>query len=58
MLSNIERYSRGLEQCAAKAELAQHIEIRQLWNTIAASYAFLLKREKERDEDERGTQGH
>jgi hypothetical protein len=46
MLTTTDRYFRGLEQCKARAELSHHIEIRDLWLSIAASYAFLLKREE------------
>jgi hypothetical protein len=53
MSAAIERYTRGFEQCTANAQCSQHIEIGELWQSIASSYAFLLKREK-RLEDEQG----
>jgi hypothetical protein len=49
MLTNIGRYSLGLNNCKTHAALSQHDEIRDLWLSIASSYAFLLKREKRLD---------
>ena len=46
MLTNIERYSRALADCEAKAEACEDPEISQMWMKIASSYAFLLNREK------------
>jgi hypothetical protein len=52
MLTNIERYSRAFTQCTFNADHAQHVEIRNLWTTIASSYAFLLDREKRLEDEE------
>jgi hypothetical protein len=46
MLTDIERYTHGVALCRSNAELSRHIEIRQLWLSIASSYASLLAREK------------
>ena len=56
MQANIERYTRRFEQCTAKAERAPHIELRQLWETIASSYAFLLKRERRLEDEQAARQ--
>ena len=50
-LTDFERFSRGLERCTANAEHAQHIEVVRLWQSIASSYDFLLKREKRLEEE-------
>ncbi len=53
-LNDFERFSRGLERCTANAEHSRHIEVSQLWQSIASSYDFLLKREKRLEEETAG----
>ena len=46
MLTPIQRYRRGFEECSARAELAPFPEAYRVWSTIAASWRFLLQREE------------
>lgn len=57
MLTPIQRYNRAHAQCVLKADHSQHIEIRQLWMSIASSYAFLVRREERLEEEDAARQG-
>lgn len=44
-LAATERYRRGVEQSRTRRDNAPYSEVRDLWDTIAQSYVFLLERE-------------
>jgi hypothetical protein len=46
MLTDVERFRRAHAICVEKSRSGQHIEIRALWSSVAASYSFLLRREE------------
>ena len=46
MPQTIEDYRRRVHACMANAELSPNQEIRELWQTIAGSYRFLLARQE------------
>ena len=48
-MTDIERYHRGLDNCAKQAGETTTDEIRELWLSLAANYRFLLDREQRRN---------
>jgi hypothetical protein len=46
MPQTIEDYRRHMHTCMANAERSRTKEIRELWQSIAGSYRFLLQREE------------
>jgi hypothetical protein len=46
MPQTIEDYRRRMHSCITNADLSPSPEIRELWETIARSYGFLLAREE------------
>lgn len=46
MPQKAQDYRRHMHDCMTRAELSASKEIQDLWDTIAASYRFLLQREE------------
>jgi hypothetical protein len=49
MPEKAQDYRRHMHDCMTRAELSGSKEIQELWETIAASYRFLLQREERID---------
>ncbi|MBZ9936948.1 hypothetical protein LB518_11635 [Mesorhizobium sp. BR1-1-16] len=56
-MSKIEQYLRGRDFCRLKADEASWLELRAIWNTLQASYSFLIELELRDKSSPRGLAG-